>query len=632
MLYSRWSAFIVFLVGIMCSLFLLNMLSTQQSEHLLELTQVRAHEIQKAISVEVTDQIKTLSRMVKRWELSGGGNQTAWEDDAKWQVLHKPAYQAIEWVDATYHVRWVVPQKGNEQAKGLDLTFEQKRKKSLDSSKNQNQIIMTEAIDLVQGGKGFLVYLPIFNNNKFEGFILGVFRIKNLLDIIFEDTFSDYSISITDTHENSLYVRQQNETISDIEATDEILLFGVKWNVFVSPNESVLTKEQWLLPRFAFLFGTLISLLFGGLVYFLQKAQKTDRLKDLNKKLKEEIVERKKTEAFLDEIYQNADSGLFIVNVINEENFSYAGINSVHEKLIGDIPNDWIIGKTPDDLIKYFKKEEIELIYQLYRQCVAEKKTITQEHPVLINNEETWWLSKISPLIDDRGKVYRLIGTGVQITERKHAEEKIKTALKEKDTLLHEIHHRVKNNMQVINSLLKLQSNNIEDSQIKNVLKVSQSRVYAMSAVHETLHGSEKLSEIDLKSYLSKIANSIFQTYSTDNHKIELNSNIENSPISINQAYPLGLVINELISNSLKYAFPGDRQGEITVQLKKRGQKLNLIVMDDGIGIPKELDWKNSSSLGLKLVHTLVENQLDGSIEMESKNGTKFTVKFNIES
>ena len=218
------------------------------------------------------------------------------------------------------------------------------------------------------------------------------------------------------------------------------------------------------------------------------------------------------------------------------------------------------------------------------------------------------------------------------ITDKKKSDEQLKANLREKETLLHEVHHRVKNNMQVINSLLKLQSNNIEDKNIKEILKDSQSRVYAMSAVHEMLHGSEKLSEIDLKSYLSKITAYIFQTYSTNHRKIKLNSSIENSPISINKAYPLGLIINELISNTLKYAFPEDRKGEITVSMKKLDKELKLTIADNGVGISEEFDWKNSKSLGLKLVRNLVENQLDGSIDMESKNGTKFIIKFNIET
>ena len=218
------------------------------------------------------------------------------------------------------------------------------------------------------------------------------------------------------------------------------------------------------------------------------------------------------------------------------------------------------------------------------------------------------------------------------ITEQRQTQEQIKSSLIEKETLLQEIHHRVKNNMQVINSLLKLQSNNIEDNQTKEILKDSQSRVYAMSAVHETLHGSERLSEIDLKTYLTKITTSVFQTYSTEHQKVKLNSNVDNSPISINQAYPLGLIINELLSNSLKYAFPDERKGKIDVSLKKLDKELELTFADNGIGISNGLDWKNPSTLGLKLVRTLVENQLDGSIDMESNNGSKFTIKFNIEA
>ena len=210
--------------------------------------------------------------------------------------------------------------------------------------------------------------------------------------------------------------------------------------------------------------------------------------------------------------------------------------------------------------------------------------------------------------------------------------KKTTVSLKEKETLLQEIHHRVKNNMAVISSLLSLQAKNIEDSHVKDILKESQGRIYAMSAVHETLHGSEKLSEIDLKSYLSKIATSIFQTYSTNHQKVKLNNNVEEIPIDLNQAYPLGLTINELISNSLKYAFPDEREGEICVSIKKLDTELELTVMDNGVGIPKDLDWKNSKSLGLKLVRILVENQLDGSVEMENTNGTKFTIKFNIET
>jgi two-component sensor histidine kinase len=148
-----------------------------------------------------------------------------------------------------------------------------------------------------------------------------------------------------------------------------------------------------------------------------------------------------------------------------------------------------------------------------------------------------------------------------------------------------------------------------------------------MSAVHETLNGSENLSEIDLKSYLTKVTTSVFNTFSTDSSKIKLNSDIDESPISLNQAYPLGLVINELISNSLKYAFPKDKTGEITVKMKKLENKFELIVSDDGIGVPDGFDWRKTNTLGLQLVRDLVEKQLKGTIDLESEKDTSFTIK-----
>ncbi len=237
-----------------------------------------------------------------------------------------------------------------------------------------------------------------------------------------------------------------------------------------------------------------------------------------------------------------------------------------------------------------------------------------------------------TPYKNPKGETVGLMGLSVDITEQKLAEDQIKAALKEKETLIDEIHHRVKNNMNVISSLLSLQANSIEDDRTKDILNESRSRVYAMSAIHETLHGSENLSKINLQAYLSQITTSIFQTYSINRDKVKLNIHMEDIPITLNQAYPLGLTINELLSNSLKYAFPENRKGQIDVNMKKQDGDLELIVMDDGIGMPAELDWKNAGTLGLKLITTLVQNQLDGSIEMECINGTKFIIKFSLET
>jgi two-component sensor histidine kinase len=218
-----------------------------------------------------------------------------------------------------------------------------------------------------------------------------------------------------------------------------------------------------------------------------------------------------------------------------------------------------------------------------------------------------------------------------EITQRKQAEEKNHASLKEKEILLKEIHHRVKNNMQVISSLLKIQEKNTDDKKAKDVLKISQDRVRVMSTIHETLYQSDNLAKIELGSYLTKLATAILHSYQTNPGQIKLIINSEEIYISIGQASPLGLIINELITNSLKYAFPDNREGEINISVKKLQEKhIELIVMDNGIGFSNSSVNGNTIRFGHKLVSALVENQLKGSISMGNNSGTKYTIKFEV--
>jgi two-component sensor histidine kinase len=222
-------------------------------------------------------------------------------------------------------------------------------------------------------------------------------------------------------------------------------------------------------------------------------------------------------------------------------------------------------------------------------------------------------------------------GSNRDISDRKTYQIELEQSLIEKETLLYEIHHRVKNNLTVVSSLLKLQANSMEDERLTAALMDSQNRVQSMSAIHETLYQSDNLSAVDMKTYLSNLAGSVAQNYSIGS-KVNLLIKAENILIGAKQASPVGLIINELITNSLKYAFPNNLEGKIKISLRKAENQFELKYADDGTGIPKDFDWKRSSTLGLKLVRTLVENQLDGSIDLDKTIGTKFTIKFNIKT
>jgi PAS domain S-box-containing protein len=214
------------------------------------------------------------------------------------------------------------------------------------------------------------------------------------------------------------------------------------------------------------------------------------------------------------------------------------------------------------------------------------------------------------------------------ITERKRAEEKIRKSLEEKEVLLREIHHRVKNNMQIVSSLLALQTQNIEDNKYKDMFIDSQNRINSMAIIHEKLYRSENIAQINFKEYINDIVSNIFESYCMkSNIKIEINA--ENIPIKIDYSVPCGLILNELVTNSLKYAFPDGRQGKIQISVEsKENNMIQLSISDDGIGIPKDMDIQNSKSLGLHLVTALAKNQLHGEIILNRDGGTKFQINF----
>jgi two-component system, sensor histidine kinase PdtaS len=213
-----------------------------------------------------------------------------------------------------------------------------------------------------------------------------------------------------------------------------------------------------------------------------------------------------------------------------------------------------------------------------------------------------------------------------EITARTHAEQEIIRSLKEKELLLREIHHRVKNNLQIIASLLKLQSRTITDPNVLEAIRNSQSRIRAMALVHERIYRSHNIAEINLKDYLNYLTKQIFQFYNIQQYQIGIEVTMDEIMVDIDTITPLGLIINELVSNSLKYAFPGGRKGTISIECTPwDADNLRIVYHDDGIGMPPGLDWKNAESLGLRLVNSLVD-QLNGSIGSGGGEGTTFII------
>jgi PAS domain S-box-containing protein len=213
--------------------------------------------------------------------------------------------------------------------------------------------------------------------------------------------------------------------------------------------------------------------------------------------------------------------------------------------------------------------------------------------------------------------------------KRKEREEKILASLHEKEILLKEIHHRVKNNLQVVSSILYLQSKNLKSKKILNILQESQHRIRSMALVHEKLYQSESIANIDFSGYIKDLANFLFRTYAKNTSAIGLKLNVQKIPLDIETAIPCGLILNELVSNALKYAFPDERGGKITVEFfSDEKDNYNFVIKDNGIGLPGNVSINNASSLGLRLVQSLVA-QLEAKININRDNGTSYEIVFS---
>ncbi len=216
----------------------------------------------------------------------------------------------------------------------------------------------------------------------------------------------------------------------------------------------------------------------------------------------------------------------------------------------------------------------------------------------------------------------------IDITDHKKADNKIRESLKEKEILLREIHHRVKNNLQIISVLLSLQSEEIEDPQILEKYKESENRIHSMALIHERMYQSKDLSSIDFSDYVENLIADITYAYGFDTQMLEIKMDLDKSNLSIETVMPLGLIINELVSNSLKYAFKDVENNKISIIFKKEeNNKFKLEIIDNGRGFPEDIDFKNTKSLGLQLVNELV-SQIDGIINLERNKGSHFTIHF----
>ncbi|MBI4785365.1 MAG: PAS domain S-box protein [Oscillatoriophycideae cyanobacterium NC_groundwater_1537_Pr4_S-0.65um_50_18] len=257
----------------------------------------------------------------------------------------------------------------------------------------------------------------------------------------------------------------------------------------------------------------------------------------------------------------------------------------------------------------------------------------------LRTKDDSWkWVADYGKVVarDQQGRPLRMIGTHRDASDRKQTEEHIAASLREKEVLLKEIHHRVKNNLGIVSSLLQMQIRRTHDPQATVILQDSQNRIASIALVHEKLYRSKDLAQIDCTQYIQDLTIYLFDSYNTSANQIKLIVEVENGHLDIETVIPCGLIINELVSNALKHAFPGNRKGEIRVRFSQSSEtseapgqeRSTLVIQDNGIGLPQNFDIQTTKTLGLTLVQGLAK-QIGATIEIKSQQGTEFTLTFS---
>ena len=330
----------------------------------------------------------------------------------------------------------------------------------------------------------------------------------------------------------------------------------------------------------------------------------------------------KESEEKFREVFNNANDAVYLHEVLDGMPGRYIEVNDVSCSMLG-YRREELLEMTPQNVSS---KDSEEIRFMMAELLKEGSKTFESEH--LTRDGDRIPVEVSSHCFKLRKKDV-IVSVARDITQWKEAEKIVHDSLKEKELLLREIHHRVKNNLMIISSLLNLQSIQINDTEVLKMIKDSQSRARSMAVLHEKLYSSSDLKRINFGEYIESITEYLFNTYSTNNH-VSLRMDVEYLMLDINTCLPLGLIVNELVSNSLKYAFPKGMNGCVTVRFHRSPENYILEVEDDGVGLPENMDIEQADSMGMKLVSNFTK-QLNGEMELIMKNGTCFRIRFNEE-
>lgn len=519
----------------------------------------------------------------------------------------------------------------NLRAFGYDMFSEPIRKQAMSKAIDIGIPFASGKVTLVQETEtdiqnGVLVYLPVYHNEMktstveerrraIFGFVYSPFRMNDLMKGILGNKNLDIIIDIFDGNStdnaNLLYSSRSTEAGKRLfSAIHSFVSDNRTWTILFRSTYSfendVDVQKSWIV----LISGSLISILLFISAFSFKKT--------------EEVYKN------LEQILEAAGEGIYGLDAEGKCIF----INDAALAMIG-YSKEECIGKRMHDLIHYNLEDGSPCPFE----TCSVISSITQSKKISSDNEVYWRKDGsmfhveffANPIIEKGSLVKGTVVAFSDVTERKKNEEQINTSLKEKEVLLKEIHHRVKNNMQVVSSLLNLQYQYLQnaDEQTIKAFQDSQNRIRSMALIHEKLYQTKDLANINFGEYIRDLVTRLYNSYKYETGGVKIDIDTQSIDLNMDISISLGLVINELVSNAFKHAFNGRENNHLVVSMLKRDEVYELIIADNGKGFSSDIDFKNTDTLGLQLVNTLT-SQIDGSINLENKMGSKFIIKFPV--
>lgn len=554
-----------------------------------------------------------LQNLKRRLEFTNGRFFEYWSTDARSIIQQEPSFIFIEWIDSSMVIQRIEPLQGNEQALNLDISTLAYRRSDWNQARKDSVFNLTDWVELTQGDSAFLVDQPVYFNGEFQGTITAGMDFTKRFNEIMKG-LEQYHVRITDNSGTVFYrygSQQGTGNFKSLAVSDSLLIADANpssWTVTMVPNYLFGQANAVNKYNMDLILALFLCILLTATFYYMLKASAAEKAaRQANNNLRALI-----------------DSAPITIFVIDDQGRVVDFWNNAAEEMLG-----WKKEEVRGKILPYLETDEGEDVKANIQQAIdeggiARKKVVRSRKD---GNKGTYLLHMGSITGKDR----RMLVILEDITKEKRIEQQLKESLHEKEILLREVHHRVKNNLAIMVGLLELQAEEAKDRKSRHLLNETKNRIFSIFEVHELLYQNKDFTKVNFSDYLDKQLARIKSSYDPQIEQVHFHTNVDNAIININLAIPLGLLFNELITNSLQHAFKNHTgQPVIEITFKEKDGLIELEYRDNGRGMERDF-FTTRNSMGLTIIRTLLR-QLAADYTFREKEGFHIVFRFRNKS